>query len=152
MANKEYLKISKETIWWVAKYLIGMYILYIVYTKTMPWGIQFGGLNNPVHYIEFLGWVIIIPGLLVAIYGLLMFFVGDVIIGNILKFMGNPLEGIPKFKVTIPVTGEDIEKFDKKFKRKIVKYPDGKSENEHDWDFSKRFILQAIDEKLKRGR
>lgn len=48
---------------------------------------------------------------------------------------------------------EDVDEFDKKFKRKMSPaYPDGKEKiKEQSYDFCQRIINEAIKEKLKRG-
>ena len=153
MENK-YFKISKESVWWGIKHVIGMLILYIVYIRFMPFGTHEITVSRT-SLVNFVGWIAISSLMLLVIYIILVEFVGYVIRLILTKVYvveyGGFFSSIPEFTVRIPVVKSMLDRFDEKFDRKPFKYPDGTSEKEGNYNFCKRIISKLIDEQLKGG-
>lgn len=152
MKNKTHIKISKELIWDIIKHLIGIVILYVLYLKFMPFGHTITITEEP--FLEFIAQLFIFSLIAISIYMILV-----QTVGGIIKWLMTRLpeehpffDSIPLFKIYIPIKKEDLEKFDKKFKRKMIKNPEGIKEKEWKRSFCDRIIKEAIKEKLKRGR
>ena len=77
--------------------------------------------------------------------------VGDIIRWILSKMYPTLFRSIPKFKIYTPITKDDLEKFDKKFTRKMIRVPDTKTKSkESDSSFCDRIIKEAINEKMKK--
>jgi hypothetical protein len=151
--EKKYLKISKESVWWVIKHIkhiIGIFILYIIYLKFMPLGIH-EIIIHRIPFIEFAGLVVVLSLILWCIYVILVELVGTIIRWGATAINPRWFEGIPEFTIKIPITKSKVEEFDKKFKRKVITGFD-KPEKEFDYDFCFRIINKIIEEKLKGGK
>lgn len=147
--KKNYFKISKESVWWVTKHLIGIVILYILYLKFMPFGKQFTITKE--SFFEFTMQMIMLSFIIVGIYVILIEGIIQIIRWIISKMYPDLFRGISKFKIHIPITKGDIEKFDKQFTRKMIKIPEIKvKEKEHEYDFCDRIIKEVIEEKLRK--
>lgn len=149
MENK-YFKVSKESVWWVIKHIIGMLILYIIYIILMPFGTHEITIARA-SLISFIGWTVMSSLVLIWVYTFVVELMGQSIRGIITKInpQGSFFGGIPQFTIKIPLTKSMIEELDKKFDRKQIKLPDGGLEKEYDFEFCDRIINKIIDEKLK---
>jgi len=150
---RDHIKISKESIWWMIKNSIGIVLLYLLYLKFIPFGRYDNIVIAKVGLFSFAGWIILIGMGIIIVYVILVEALGSLIRLIITNFPEEHtfFDSLPLFKLYTHITKADLELFDKKFTRKMVKIPDSKTKmKESDSDFCDRIVKEAINEKLKK--
>lgn len=153
MKNGRYIKIRKDIIWWLTKFFIFLMILYIIYSTQIT---KFEDMILTFPNINFFMFLVSITFIIFLLHSTYM--IGFEWIGSILGWSLNRVnlvnfDEVKKFDIKIPITLNDIRKFDSKFLRKkiLIDTVYKKYDKEGDYDFCDRIIKEAIDEKLRKG-
>lgn len=145
MADKN-IKISKDSIWWIVKHMVGVMLAYIIYSKVVPFGETFTFTIYKIGLLNFSAYLIIIIMTLLMLNLFLVELASEIIRIILTKLGIVNFKGVTLFNINIPVTQEMIDAFDKEYKRKKVaeKYVDRRVLNkENDYEFCKRIITKG---------